>query len=174
MHLIIIGLPAAGAVCIEKIASSGPSAAMFTALTIIQPNCERKVNQQNDGHGSLISGWNKETANGDGYDGGNDGYNLCGGSAHMSLLHRQRRNDGLAIPVQQDGEATGIAGGVEQVVDTGFLVYPDLVGAKGTVGPDFYKTLIVGQINHPLFWKSIGSYGTGKQYRSALHRCSEG
>ena len=51
------------------------------------------------------------------------------------------RNDGFAVTVQQDGEATGIAGDVVEVVHTGLGIHPDLTAGESSVRMDTLETL---------------------------------
>lgn len=55
-----------------------------------------------------------------------------------------RRDDGLAVPVQQDRQAARIAGGVEHIVDAGVPVHPDLRDVHRSLGVDLFKAFVLG------------------------------
>jgi hypothetical protein len=63
---------------------------------------------------------------------------------HPVQFHRRQcRNNGLPILIQKHCHTPGIPGLAEYIVDTRFLVHPDLHGVKGTLGVDFYKALVM-------------------------------
>ena len=72
MQLIIQRLTAAGAIRIKETALSGPCAAAFAPLAVIQINSNGKIDQKYDDHSNLISGWDERTTDNNGHNGADD------------------------------------------------------------------------------------------------------
>jgi hypothetical protein len=73
MHLIVQRFAAAGAVFVEKIASSGPPAAVAAALAIVEINGKGQVNDKHTGSDQLITRGDEGKADQNHYHGRNNG-----------------------------------------------------------------------------------------------------